>query len=204
MIGFSFIIVVVVLFFSDDILVAAGQDPTVSKFSSTYLFCYMPGLLFYGLSDLNRKFLNSFKKNFIPMLSFATSVMLHPIWVQYFVIECDLSIVGIAIAGCITNLITYTIIKIFISKQKDLKESEIPFFDSRTFESEGLVEYFWLGAPYMLINFLDYFMWELMTLSSGMIGINEQASQVILINILCFCYMFGSGMQTTTCTIIGN
>ena len=150
-----------------------GQDPIVSGYTSIYLLYYMPGLLVYGLSDLNRKFLNSFKLNFIPMISFAISVMMHPIWTQYLVITCDLQIVGIAIAGIITNTITFIIIKTFMYFKEDLKESQIPLCDSRTFDKEGFKEYFWLAAPFMFINFLDYWVWELMTLSSGMIGVDE-------------------------------
>ena len=43
-----------------------------------------------------------------------------------------------------------------------------------------------------------------MTLSAGFISVEDQACQVILINLLVFSYMFGSGMQTTTTTLIGN
>ena len=34
----------------------------------------------------------------------------------------------------------------------------------------------------ILINSLDYWGWEAMTLTSGLIGVREQASQVMLIN----------------------
>lgn len=154
----------------------------------------MPGLFVYGLSDLNRKYLNSFRLNFIPMISFAIAVMLHPIWTQYFVVKQGMNIIGISIAGIITNSITFLILKIFKNTHNDLKETKVPFFGKSTFDKEGLVEYFWLGAPYMLICFLDFWMWELMTLSAGILGVDDQACQVILINILAFCYMFGSGM----------
>jgi Na+-driven multidrug efflux pump len=115
-----------------------------------------------------------------------------------------MDIIGISIAGIITNSITFLILKIFKNTRSDLKETIVPFFGESTFDKEGLMEYFWLGAPYMLINFLDYWTWELMTLSAGILGVEDQACQVILINILAFCYMFGSGMQTTTCALVGN
>ena len=43
-----------------------------------------------------------------------------------------------------------------------------------------------------------------MTLAAGLISMEDQACQVIVINLLQFCYMFGSGMQTTMCTLVGN
>jgi hypothetical protein len=110
------------------------------------------------------------------MISFAISVMFHPIWTQYFVVEQGFQIIGISIAGIITNSITFLILKVLKNSRDDLKDTKVPFFVKSTFEKEGLMEYFWLGAPYMLIGFLDYWMWELMTLSAGIIGVDEQAS----------------------------
>lgn len=51
---------------------------------------------------------------------------------------------------------------------------------------------------------LDYWVWEQMTLASGIISMEDQACQVLIINILMISYMFGSGMQQTTCTLVGN
>ena len=173
MIMISYLFVILILIFSDEILQKFGQDPKVSGFTAQYLLYYMPGFFIYGLSDLNKKFLNSFRLNFIPMFSFTISVFLHPFWSQYFVIEKDFKIIGIAIAGIITNSITFISLKVFKNTRNDLTESKVPFFDKSTFDRAGLLEYFWLGAPLLLINFLDFWMWELMTLSSGMISVDH-------------------------------
>ena len=141
--------------------------------TAQYLLFCMPGLFMYGLSDLIRRFLNSFRLNFIPMISFAISVMLHPIWMQYFVIERGQGIIGIAIAELITNSITFTILKIFKNTYGSLEETKVAFYQNSTIESKGLKEYFWIGAPFALIYFLDYWMWELMTLSAGLISVND-------------------------------
>lgn len=74
----------------------------------------MPGILMFGLCDLNRRFLNSFRKNAIPMVSFAISVTFHAYWINKLAIEMDLKIIGIAIAGIITNSLTFIIIKCFM------------------------------------------------------------------------------------------
>ena len=115
-----------------------------------------------------------------------------------------MNIVGIAIAGIITNSITFIILKIFKNTYFGLKDTKVPFFEQTSFEKEGLMEYFYLGAPFMLTNLMGFWGWELMTLSAGFISVEDQACQVILINLLVFSYMFGSGMQTTTTTLIGN
>ena len=48
------------------------------------------------------------------MLSFAISVAFHAHWIQKLAIELDLKIVGIALAGIITNSLTLIIIKSFM------------------------------------------------------------------------------------------
>lgn len=85
-----------------------------------------------------------------------------------------------------------------------INQTKIAFSDAQTFDKDGLKEYVTLAAPYVLMSFLDFLMWELMTITAGLISVDEQACQVLLINILAFCYMCGSGMQTTTCVLIGN
>ena len=72
-----------------------------------------PAILLYGLCDLNRKFLNSFRKNTIPLISFIISVSLHPFWSYLLVVYLELKMTGIAIACVITNMTTFFMLKIF-------------------------------------------------------------------------------------------
>lgn len=43
-----------------------------------------------------------------------------------------------------------------------------------------------------------------MTLASGILSMEDQACQVLVINILMFVYMFGLGMMQCACTLVGN
>ena len=76
--------------------------------------------------------------------------------------------------------------------------------DKRVFQASGLLQFFWLTLPNFLITVLDFFMWESMTLASGMLGVEEQASQVILLNMTIMAYMVSYGILSTSCTVIGN
>jgi Na+-driven multidrug efflux pump len=60
-----------------------SDDQNVIEGTYSYLMYYLPGFLMYGLSDLNRKYLNSFSQNFVPMIGFMISVFFHPIWGSY-------------------------------------------------------------------------------------------------------------------------
>lgn len=127
-----------------------GQDEEVSELTEQYVTYYMPALLLYGICDLYRKFLNSFSKNSLPMIAFTISCSLHPIWCQKFVVDMDLKIHGIALAGAVTNFLTYIFMRILFSFQKDLEKAN-HWPDSRTFNIEGLCDYFRLGIPMILI-----------------------------------------------------
>lgn len=87
-----------------------------------------------------------------------------------------MGIVGIAIAGIITNLTTFMILKVFKNTDKRLICTKVAFFNSSTIDNEGLKEYFYLAAPFFIINFLDFFMWELMTIAAGLLSVEDQAT----------------------------
>ena len=58
--------------------------------------------------------------------------------------------------------------------------------------------------PFMIVVLLEFWVWEQMTLASGLVSIDDQACQIILINLLNLNYMMGSGMQSSASTVIGN
>ena len=88
--------------------------------------------------------------------------------------------------------------------QEDLDTAQIPITDKRTFDPKGLWEYFSIAAPYVVIVLLEFWVYEQMTIASGLLGVKEQACQVILINFLNLNYMVASGIQSTTATVVGN
>ena len=135
----AFIFIYLLMTKMKDFLVDLDQDPMVSEHTENYMLWYFPALFLYMISDLNRKFLNSFRMNMIPFLSFTISVAFHPIWTHIFIVKYQLGMLGIAYAGMITNLTTFVIIKIFIMNQPSLKETNVPFFDKSTFDKQGLL-----------------------------------------------------------------
>ena len=74
----------------------------------------------YGLCDLEKRFLNAFGKNVIPMLAYTISVSLHPFWLYLIVVKYDMGLEGIGYAGIVTNLVTYIWINILMRCQSDI------------------------------------------------------------------------------------
>jgi MATE family multidrug resistance protein len=61
-----------------------------------------------------------------------------------------------------------------------------------------------LGLPSYLMFFLELSSFEVLALASGLIGINELATNTALLNIFYICYMFPTGIQQGGASMIGN
>jgi len=106
----------------------------------------------------------------LPMVSLTISVVLHPLWLNTFLFRYDLGIMGIAMAGLITNILQFVIMVILFTTKTHLKEAMF-WPDKRMFV--GIRRYIYLGLPYIIVMILDYWAWELMTLACGFIGVRE-------------------------------
>ena len=56
----------------------------------------------------------------------------------------------------------------------------------------------------MLIMFIDFSNFQIMTLFAGYLGVEQQATHIILLNILTFCYQIPFGFQLASCALIGK
>ena len=72
-----------------------------------YVRSYLPALFLCIMCDIEKKFLNSLGKNVYPMISYSVSISLHPVWVYIFMVHLEMGILGMGIAGIITNGIAY-------------------------------------------------------------------------------------------------
>ena len=73
--------------FTENILLLCNQDPEVSKLSQKYILYLMPGLFFFGQSDLLRKFLNSFGKNNLPLIAYGIASCMFPFLAHFLAIH---------------------------------------------------------------------------------------------------------------------
>lgn len=183
------------------ILLLFGQDETVAGHTHNYIMVYMPAMFIFALSDLQRRFLNCFNKNTIPLCAVIISVFIHPFWCWYLAITLDMKITGIALAGLICHLTTFFIMSFFFWLDKDVEEAcTLP--DKRALQD--LKAYMAIGAPGVLMLALDLWAYDLMTLTAGSIGVKEQAAQVVTMNMSEVCYGVGAGVQTACTTLMGQ
>ena len=67
-----------------------------------------------------------------------------------------------------------------------------------------LKEYFKLAVPTWIMVALDWWIWELMALIAGFIGVKEQAATILIMYIVALAYMLAMALEISSCTIIGQ
>jgi multidrug resistance protein, MATE family len=68
----------------------------------------------------------------------------------------------------------------------------------------GIIDYVKIGAPSTFMICLDWWAWELNLMFSGYFGVTQQATQIILMQIIALAYMFAIGLEESSCAIIGH
>ena len=51
---------------------------------------------------------------------------------------------------------------------------------------------------------LDWWVWELLILISGWLGTHEQATNIVIMNIILITYMLTMGLEQAACTLVGQ
>ena len=91
------------------------------------------------------------------MISFLISTALHPLWCYIFVIKENYGLVGLTIAGFISNLITLTLMHLFFQFQSDIKAANVAF-DKRALKDLSL--YIQIGIPNVVAHVVSCFALE--------------------------------------------
>lgn len=65
----------------------AGQDEEIVNKMQLYMYFVLPGLAFYGIGDLQKRFLNSLGISRLPMICSLLSLFLHGGWVWLFAVH---------------------------------------------------------------------------------------------------------------------
>ena len=177
---------------SKQILLLIGQDPQVAAYAHTYNIYYLPAVYLYGLVDAERRFLNCLKRNFVTLMVQSIGTLFHVFACYFFVDILKYDIQGIGLASIITNFIIYVLIIAYSRNIPEIKNTAKSDF---LVTKQGLYEYFLLGAPCAIMVALEWWAYQLMMVLSGIIGVPEQAAQIVLCNIAGFLFMVALGCQ---------
>ena len=134
---------------------------------------YLPGLFMYSMGDLQRRFLNSCGFTGVPLICQFISIALHAFWLFLFTRYNEFGIIGIGMAGVLTNSISTLLMVLYSWKIDEIKEC-IFMPDGRSFY--GLWMYVKIAIPAALMTCTDWWVFELMIFTSGLFGVYTQAA----------------------------
>lgn len=154
--------------------------------------CFLPGLFFYSQNDLQRKFLNSLGKNSVPLFTQTVSTILHVFWSYVFIEKY-----GIKGTGIVNTLSNFTSLMINLSYTQyflpDINEA-VFMPNKTTIDKDGIIQFLNLGIPSGIGFILDAGAFYIMVMTSGYLGVLEQGTNTVLMNIVLMIFMIGSGL----------
>lgn len=69
---------------------------------------------------------------------------------------------------------------------------------------KGWKQYFGIAIPATMMLCSEWWFFELLMLTAGGLGVKEQATMVVMLNLLGFMWMLPMGFQEALCTVVGN
>lgn len=157
------------------LLILFGQDKEVADYARLYILAYAPGVYLMALFDLQRRFLIHMGHAKIQMAVQIVFSALHILWNYILVDKLNLGVYGTGLASFFTNFLILVANVSLTAYQKDLDDAvAVSIFDLEAFKNWK--EYFEIGLPSMFIMVLDWGSYEVMTLMSGYLGVEEQAA----------------------------
>lgn len=145
----------------------AGQDEGIVAQMQHYMYYLIPGLAFYGIGDLQKRFLNSMGISRLPMVCSLISLVFHGPWVWFLTHYHQLGVVGFGIAVSISNATTCILLLLLTLREEKIKEA-IFFPSSESFY--GIYEYLRIAIPSTMMTCMDWWSFEIMIFTSGYFG----------------------------------
>jgi MATE family multidrug resistance protein len=126
---------------------------------------------------------------------------MHIFWLWLFVTYLEFGINGVPVAMIVTETLKIAIIFIYARCLPQL--SEALFFPTSDAFS-GWPQYLKLALPSILMMCPEWWAFEVLTILSGLVGVNEQAVMVIAMNIVTILEMPALGFSEAAATVVGN
>jgi Na+-driven multidrug efflux pump len=99
------------------------MDAEISKYAGLYSKVFILAMFFLSQYDCNKVYLNAMRLTYIPMLFLMTTTTLHFIYCYILVNVCDLDVLGVSLATCLSYFSNFLISMIYCCLKNDLKSS---------------------------------------------------------------------------------
>ena len=189
---------------SGHIFALVGQKEEVSNIAVKFLWAILPHILFTEMFDIHKHQLNCYRLSYVQMVAQVTGTLIHiPIMMQAVDRYPDDTVVAIGIATSISSFVKLAIVLGLGLCYKDIRDSWVrPGWGS--YNTNGQADFFNIGLPSMIMFCAEGWAFQVLTLLAGLISVEDQAVQVICAVISTTLFMFGSGLQEASSSLIGN
>jgi len=110
---------------------------------------------------------------------------------------------GAALATNITYILNMVIADICVRYWKDKMFPDMVFFyDLSVFKD--IPKYLRIGVPGMLMLCFEWWAFEILALFTGLLGVDELAAEVVIINLISFIFMLPLGISYSASALTGN
>jgi multidrug resistance protein, MATE family len=167
---------------ADRIFRFMGQPPESSEMAYRYMIISLPGCLIYGLFESTRRYLQAHGIYNPILIMWSWSVVVH-IAANYILVNVlDYGLEGVAIGTCLCYASNYIFSTIYITIYDDCIPSSFAFsIPPNLFKKTW--EYLKYGIPSCIILLLEWWTYEILTIYSGWLDVNSQATNTIMINL---------------------
>jgi multidrug resistance protein, MATE family len=111
--------------------------------------------------------------------------------------------VGAALATNITYILNMILSDLWIRCKSETVYKDMIFWYDRTCYQD-LATFLRIGIPGMLMLCFEWWAFELLAIFTGLIGVNELAAEVVIINMVTFIFMLPLGISYSASALTGN
>ena len=161
----------------------------------------MPTVLFYGLYDLYKRWLQCMRITLAPMIAMIGSMFLHIILCFVFLDVMETGIIGLAYSSVIKDFVLMLSVMIYCRCSSQVNVALVPV-NSDAFS--GYWQYLSISLPSTVMLSAEIWASQILTVLAGVIGVVPLASYTICINVSISLMMITMGIQEAAAGIFGN
>ena len=158
----------VIFAFSDRILIAIGQDPSISKIAQRYCCIMIPGVWAQSIFDATTRFLNA---QYIVMISLYVQIatlIIHLMLCLLFVRVFDGQDIGVANATNVTYILNMVALEIYCYREPKLSKTYLGLPNKQAFKN--MKTYLWIGISGAFLACLEWWVFEIFAIFAGLIN----------------------------------
>ncbi|XP_073414373.1 multidrug and toxin extrusion protein 1-like isoform X2 [Dendrobates tinctorius] len=186
---------------AEPILLLCRQDPEVSRLTQTYVFIFIPALPASFLYQIQAKYLQNQGVIFPQVLSGFIANLFNAIINYIFMYRLGLGIMGSALANTLSQYIQAVLLFLYIVWRR-LHVDTWGGWSVACFEDWG--PFIRLAIPSMLMVCIEWWAFEIGTILSGILSMEDLGAQTIIYQLAIIAFMVPLGFSVAASVQVGH